>query len=805
MFITSRFLIVFLAIFAPAYAEIGASLHGAVNDPQGKPLPGAVLTLVSRSGAAGNTTTSDSSGAYQFNGLPPGEYLLRVEAPGFSHFVESNISLGAGTAETRNVEMQLASVREEVVVTASGTPQTPEETSKANSVVEQAGFEARGASFLADVVSLTPSLWVEQLGGPGQFTDIRIRGLRAQDTAVLVDGLRIRDVSSTQADASGITEDLLLSDSNRVEVLRGSGSSLYGTNAIGGVINVITDEGGGRTRGSILLEGGSLGAVRGRLQLSGGMHQDRVQYSLGVQHLNVMDGVDGDQPFRETAGQGRVTFHIAPSVRLIARFFAADTFGASLGEPDIIGSPSGLGVIPAIPLSAFAFRLYQAGTPPSQLNTGNATFIPAPVNSDGTRAGRFLAAALILNGQISPPLDYSISYQLITNSRRYGDGPAGLSFQPAGNTRSLYDGHVQTVDAQVHYRLGRSQLLSGGYEFERETYSFDNSDTSNLASNSGANVTEQSHTVFVQDQVQLLDGRLQISAAARAQYFVLSAPAFIPAASAPYQSARFSSPTPAYTGDGSIAYLFRRTNTKLRAHIGRAYRAPSLYERFGAGYDPTFGYSVFGDPRLKPEHSTGLDGGIDQSFWRGRLRTSASYFYTWLENIINFDTSGVINPATDPFGRFFGYLNTQGGISRGLEFSAAGSPIRSMSVSAGYSYVNALERTPVVGDVLQSFAIPRNQFSIQVTEQATPRLLLTLSTLQTGNYLFPIFGNTVTQTYRFDGIHKVNLGASYRIPMGDFRAVRVFVRVENVFNQTYFASGFLTPGRMATGGAQFEF
>ena len=104
---------------------------------------------------------------------------------------------------------------------------------------------------------------------------------------MLVDGLRLRDASATQADASGLIEDLLFTDASQVEVMRGSGSSLYGTNAIGGVINVITDEGGGRTRGSLLLEGGSLGAFRGRAQLSGGFLNDRIQYSLGVAQTDV--------------------------------------------------------------------------------------------------------------------------------------------------------------------------------------------------------------------------------------------------------------------------------------------------------------------------------------------------------------------------------------------------------------------------------------------------------------------------------------------------------------------------------------
>jgi outer membrane receptor protein involved in Fe transport len=218
-----------------------------------------------------------------------------------------------------------------------------------------------------------------------------------------------------------------------------------------------------------------------------------------------------------------------------------------------------------------------------------------------------------------------------------------------------------------------------------------------------------------------------------------------------------------------------------------------------------FGYSVYGDPRLKPEHSVGLDAGLDQTFFKGRLKASASYFYTWLQDVINFDTSGLINPATDPFGRSIGYLNTQGGISRGVEMSATVAPIRSLRVTSAYTYVNAIERIPIVGDVLQTFVVPRNQVSLVVTEQPTSRLMLTLDTRQSSSYLAPVYGDVVTQTYRFNGIHKVNLGASYRIPLKEYRAIRFFVRGENILNQTYFESGFPTPGRTGLGGMQFEF
>ena len=166
-------------------------------------------------------------------------------------------------------------------------------------------------------------------------------------------------------------------------------------------------------------------------------------------------------------------------------------------------------------------------------------------------------------------------------------------------------------------------------------------------------------------------------------------------------------------------------------------------------------------------------------------------------------------PGVDPFGRFFGYLNSQGGLSRGVELSGKASPLRALDVSAAYTFVNAAERAPIVGGVLRTFVIPRHQFSSMATWRAGSRMVLTLDTLASGDYLAPVFPDFVrafsTRVYRFGGMRRVNAGASYRLPLGEFRAARFFVRAENLGAQNSFESGYRTPGRTVNGGIQFEF
>jgi iron complex outermembrane receptor protein len=229
-------------------------------------------------------------------------------------------------AATHDVSLEVAGVRAEVVVTAADTPQPIDEVSKAITTVGEREIEARDEYLIPEALRQVPGLRVQQLGGPGAFVSIKTRGLRNQDTAVLFDGLRFRDPSAPSGDASGYLSDLHATNVSRVEVLRGSGSSLYGTNAIGGVVNIVTDEGGGPARGNVLLEGGGLGLFRGRARLAGGTEANRITYSAGVSHFNVTRGIDGDDAARTTSGQGRINFRLTPTATLSARIYTADSF-----------------------------------------------------------------------------------------------------------------------------------------------------------------------------------------------------------------------------------------------------------------------------------------------------------------------------------------------------------------------------------------------------------------------------------------------------------------------------------------------
>jgi iron complex outermembrane receptor protein len=787
-------------------AQSAARLDGRILDAQGASIAGALVTLYARDRSVSLATVTNEAGAYVFRGLASGEYLLEVEAAGFARATRT-VSLSGDT--TLDVKLEPAGVSASVIVSATDAAQTIDEVAKSVSVVDRQELEERDEIFIAEALRRLPGLRVQQLGTPGALTSIKIRGLRNQDTAVLLDGFRLRDPSSPQADATTFLSDLLVTDVSRVEVLRGSGSSIYGTNAIGGVVQIMTDDGGGPMRGELLAEGGSLGLFRSRAQFAGGSGDDRLIYSFGIGHLNIMRGLDRDDRARNTSAQGRAQVRFTPNVTLSARLYAADSFLQLNESPQAVGALPPNGIIEAVPLSLAELRRYEAGTPISQLQIGTANFIPQADDPDNSQAQRFLSGAMRLTARLRDGLGVALAYQALDTRRIYRDGPAGVSpFEPRGNTRSDYDGLIHTFDARADWRPSKSNFVIAGYEFESENFR-NSSFQVNPADNFAVDVTERSHAFYAQDQFRLLDDQLQLLLAFRAQFFSLERPKFEPIARAPYQNIAFEAPPNAYTGDGAIAYVFRSTGTKLRAHVGNGYRAPSLYERFGASFSSFFGYSVYGDPRLRPERSISVDGGLDQTFLSSRIRASATYFYTRLQETIEFDFSGAINPATDPFGRFGGYLNRPGGIARGVELSAETSVARSLSISAAYTYTNSIQRTPQVAGsgVIRSLVIPAHQFNVLVTQRFARRLTLNFDLAATSSYLAPIYdpNSFTSRVYRFRPLVKADLVADYAVPLSERKMLRLFGVIENLLDRDNYESGFRTPGRTARAGASLSF
>ncbi|HJW40105.1 MAG TPA: TonB-dependent receptor [Rhizomicrobium sp.] len=171
---------------------------------------------------------------------------------------------------------------ETIVVSATRTEQPLSVTGASESIITAQDLETQQTVSLPDILKETPSLVVVRNGGLGQPSSISLRGGEAGQTVVLIDGVRVNDASTTDDSAATALGDLLVNNIDRVEVLRGPQSTLYGSDAIGGVINVITKR-GGEFGLDASAEGGSFGTFHANIAAHG--EDGIVEYGAGANFL----------------------------------------------------------------------------------------------------------------------------------------------------------------------------------------------------------------------------------------------------------------------------------------------------------------------------------------------------------------------------------------------------------------------------------------------------------------------------------------------------------------------------------------
>ena len=316
----------------------GAHVSGTVTDARtGTGL--AYATLAVKGTTVG--IAADASGRFTLNNLPTGRLTLIAAAVGYKS-AEQELRLEAG--ETVRADFALeeeALAVEEIVVSASRTETNKKYSPTIVSVASGKLFEATASCNLAETMNFQSGLRVENNCGNCGTTQLRINGLEGQYSQVLLDS---RPIFSSLAAMYGL-EQLPVSMIERVEVIRGGGSALFGANAIGGVVNIITKE---PQRNSLalsnttnLLEGG---AADFNTALNGSFVSD--DYRAGVYLFGMVRDRDSydrngdgfsDIPALNTETAGfRAYYKLSPYMRLTAEYHHIHEFrrgGNALNRP----------------------------------------------------------------------------------------------------------------------------------------------------------------------------------------------------------------------------------------------------------------------------------------------------------------------------------------------------------------------------------------------------------------------------------------------------------------------------------------
>jgi vitamin B12 transporter len=200
------------------------------------------------------------------------------------HSISTGLALGVlAAAAATSVHADSGEALEPLVITATRLPTPQSQLASSVTIITAEQIAAMQARTLPDALKYVPGLNLVQTGGPGGQTSVFMRGTNSNHVKVLVDGIDVSDPSTPNAAFD--FGPFLIQDVERIEVLRGSQSGLYGSDAIGGVINIITKSGSGPLKLAAALEGGSFQTFNQAAGLSGS--QDAFSYTANVQHLHV--------------------------------------------------------------------------------------------------------------------------------------------------------------------------------------------------------------------------------------------------------------------------------------------------------------------------------------------------------------------------------------------------------------------------------------------------------------------------------------------------------------------------------------
>jgi vitamin B12 transporter len=525
----------------------------------------------------------------------------------------------------------------EVTVTADRQPTSIQRTGSAITVLPAAEIAKGNAGSLVDALRQVPGLDISETGGPGSAATIRLRGANSGQTLVMIDGVRVNDASgpSGEFDTSIIAPGLI----ERIEVLRGPQSALYGSDAMGGVVNIITKKGRGAPNFSIRTEAGSYGTVNSTASATG---------TLGDWNYALSGSA-----FR-SEGFSRYGYRIG---RLESRFgkFEKDPT-TRFGGFGRIGYDPGNGFRFDVGLTRTETRAeYDAafGTFPDTPSNGRKTFTQVSAKAELDTFGRLLTHSIQLFANRTERVFYDSSFATLQPGNRLGR-----------ETRTMSEFIGDRVGAEYQGTLRMQQfgsLIFGG-RAERETADTFGANLLPITTQKTRSLAAEQTTRSLFSLWQLPVGeRLTLSLGGRHDA-VRSGDVF-------------------NTWRATAAYRIIETDTKLRASAGTGGKAPTLFQRFSP---------LYGTAGLNSETSRGYDIGIDQSLFRGRVTASVTGFTNRYSDLIDFQVSRTCLP-TQAFGC---YVNVARARTSGIEANARAEIIEGLlSISGNYTYLHAKDLT----------------------------------------------------------------------------------------------------------------
>jgi vitamin B12 transporter len=642
-----RLVATILALSSLSVRIASADVSGTVVDQSGRAVPRAYVRVLDSSGVESTGMFADEAGRFDLKTSDTG---CRVEAS-LTGFEPASIPCVSGTTtQSARLVLRVAPIHETTIVTATRTEAPTSQVGASATVFTAEDLERRQIPLVADLLMSTPGSMLVRNGGPGTVTSLFVRGGESDYNKVLLDGVPLNEPGGTFYFNNLTTENL-----DRVEIVRGAYSSLFGSDAMASVIQLFTrrgDRSARRPKLSAQIDGGTYHTFHEYASVSGAT--ERLDYSFGAARF------DSDNRVPNSA-------------------LGNTTLSANLGVP--IGRTATLRFIGR-------GEREHVGTP------GTTAFGRPDLDAFFER--RDAVGSVSFDQQINRAFRQRASYSLTTSHQRstdlLTDPPYTATFEGRvalsnstdflNDTRTDLKRHHAGYQADWRLTTGARRgdhllTLLADWDGERATQEnlIFESQTANSRNNFG-----------VSAQQQMLWPRAFVTVGGRIERNANFGTAAVPRATVVYV---------AHQPSGAVG------ETQIKVGAGTGIKEPTMAE--------SFSLSPFsrGNPSLKPERSRSVEMGVEQRVAHDHAKFELTYFHNRFRDIISLVTTN----STTFEGQYFNIGVTR---ARGLEASLEVAPTAAIRAHGAYTLLDskivesAQPTHPLFGLGQQGFRRPRH-------------------------------------------------------------------------------------------------
>jgi len=479
--------------------------------------------------------------------------------------------------KSEDEKVYTSSIQHEIVVTATRLETPAKEIASSVTVITRERLEQSKKATVIEALQEVSGVSIIQNGPPGGAASVFLRGANSEHTLILMDGVELNDPISPSR--SFDLAHLTLDNVERIEILRGPQSTLYGSDALGGVVNIITKKRMGKPKLSLSSVGGSYGTIITSGEISGSTN--RIHYSLGTSYFRSegfsasranYEGNKEKDGYRNFSLWGRLGFRLFDNLdvdlllRTLNTQIDIDNFGTAQDDD------------------------------PNNVQDYDALFVKTQIRN------------LMLNNRWELKLGLSV----VDYDRRHENPTDEAHLLDSEN--GFFKSKLVKIDWQNNLFLHETNTFTLGIDYQQEQGESEYNSDGIWGPYSSIFPLRQAHVTgfYLQDQIRLAN-----------RFF----------ATLGLRLDDHSQFGPAVTYRLAPAFFIEATQTKFRATYGTAFKSPSLYQLYAPG---TF-LGPIGNTELNPEKSIGWDVGVEQQLLGGKVMLGATYFDNDYKDLINFD------------------------------------------------------------------------------------------------------------------------------------------------------------------------